>query len=97
MLYLVGSRYFGTHRPDSDIDYIGDDSEENRALCEKSGLKRIDSPKTRYAGHGNDVCLYPDVTKYVQARDKLAEVPGVRDMSTDERHLKLLEILDALV
>jgi len=98
MFYLVGSRFYGMHREDSDYDYVAEDTPENRATCERMGLQRIlSSPKVRYGGLSNgrsyDVCLYKNVAKYVRARDKVAQLPSIYGWTTDERHAKVLEFL----
>lgn len=97
MFHLVGSRFYGTHREDSDYDFIAEDNEENRRTCVSLGLRRLDSPYVRYVGHGLDVCLLKNVEKYVQARDLLSQVPNVRKLSKYERHSKLKEIINGMV
>jgi hypothetical protein len=94
MFHLIGSRYYGVNREDSDYDYIAQDTPENRALCESLGMQRVpDDPRVRYYGNKHDVMLYTeDVNKYVKARDELAKRP-VYGLTTDERHALLMEIL----
>jgi len=92
-LYLVGSRFFGTHRDDSDYDYIAEDTPQNRKLCENAGLKRCESRFVRYTSDTMDVCLASpaDVKAAIYARDRVAELPNVRELTKAERHQKIQE------
>jgi len=95
--FLVGSRFYGTNREDSDYDYIAEDTPEARQECIKLGLSRLESsPKVRYVGHGFDICLVKNVKKYVEARDQVAKLPNVTNLSKGERHFKLLRTLETL-
>lgn len=93
--HLVGSRFFGTHRPNSDYDYLAEDIPENHQLCVSMGLKKLDSPFQRYYGHGVDVCLVSNLDVRLKARDELAKLPNVRQLSKRARHSKLKELIDA--
>lgn len=95
MLYLVGSRFFGNHRPDSDWDFIGEDSEENRKFCEGMGLSRLTNTSlVRYHGYAIDVCLVNDIDARLFARDQIALLDW-RKMTKQERHNKIMELVDA--
>jgi hypothetical protein len=103
MFYLVGSRFYGTHRDDSDWDYLGEECFENRELCERMGLKLVPSPDTggtHYWGYFDgrflDVLLVNDLANRVHARDKVAEIPGVQGLTKAERHKKVREAIDGL-
>lgn len=93
MFHLVGSRFYGTHRPDSDYDYIAANTPENHRYCVQLGLKKLDSKYERYFGHGIDVCLVPNLELSLYARDELAKVEGVQRMTKQERHAKLKEFI----
>lgn len=93
MFYLVGSRFFQTHREDSDIDLIANDTPENRAFLVSKGLECYSNDPVRYVGFGYDVALFPDVKPYVDARDKLGKAPGVHNLTKRERHRVLSKIV----
>lgn len=94
MFYLVGSRFFGTHREDSDYDFIAEDNETNRKICEDLGLSRLE-PKipVRYAGEPVDICLVPNVQPYIRARDEIARLPDLANLSKEERHNKIVTLV----
>lgn len=94
MLYLVGSRFFGTNRDNSDFDFVGEDTPENRTLCEKLGAKRIESPFVRYHGKGFDICLVNNIEAQLFARREVKKL-DVNSMSKKERHEKVKEFIDA--
>lgn len=96
MFHLVGSRFFGTDRVDSDYDFIAANTPEVHSECLRLGLKRLDTETNRYFGHGVDVCLVPNLERSLKARDELASIPNIKDLSKSERHLKLKEIMRGL-
>jgi len=86
MFYLVGSRFYGLHHEDSDWDYVAGDTPENRELCERLGLKRVDGDKdVRYHGAGMDVWLINDVERSVRARDIVAQFPYLSGLTKEQR------------
>jgi hypothetical protein len=95
MFHLVGSRFFGTARDDSDWDYIGENTEENRIHCLALGLQQLENPR-RFFGHGKDVYLVDNLDLHLYARELVAALPNVQQMDKATRHEKLREILDAL-
>ena len=101
MFYLVGSRFYGTHRDDSDWDYLAENNAKNRERCERMGLQVVPSPPTggthywgRYQGRTLDILLVDDVMRRVYARDVLAKLPEVKQLSKSERHRRVREIID---
>ena len=98
MFYLVGSRFFGTHREDSDWDYLGEDTPENRKLCEVLGLKQIPAnPQlTRYWNNGIDICLVSNLERSIRARDIAAAMPDIKELTKAERHQRIREIIHGL-
>jgi hypothetical protein len=102
MFYLVGSRFFGAHRENSDWDYFGAKTQENREICERMGLKELPPRKSgslhywgKYQGRWLDVLLVDDLMHKIYARDALAKLPGVEKLSKVERYQKIREILNA--
>ena len=97
MFYLVGSRFFGTYRPDSDWDFLAENTPERHEDCLRLGLKRLEnSPHVRYYGNGLDVCLVDDLERSLKARDIVASSPEIVNLPKNERHQKLKEIKSGL-
>lgn len=99
MFYLVGSRFFGTHREDSDWDFFGADTASNRVLLERLGLKQRPTLKSgdihywgNYRGRWLDVVLTKALEQRIHARDVLARLPGVKELTKFERYQKIREI-----
>lgn len=94
MFYLVGSRFFGDYREDSDFDFIAEDNEINRRICEDLGLERLQPQiPVRYAAEPLDVCLVPNVQPYIRARDEVARLPDLLNLTKDERHQKIVSLV----
>lgn len=98
MFYLIGSRFFGTHRPDSDWDYVGEKNLENQKLCETLGMKEVPgspSPSMmRYWGMNHDILLVDDLPRQLRIRDEIARFPN---LSKEERQKKMKEIANGMV
>jgi|SRR6185436_10977149 len=102
MFHLVGSRFFGTNHENSDWDYFAEKTQENRERCERMGLKEQPVRKSGsvhywglYRGRWLDVLLVDDLESKLRARDTLAKLPGVAQLSKSERYQKIREIIDA--
>lgn len=102
MFYLVGSRFFGTHHENSDWDFLGAKTQENRELCERMGLREQPPPKSgdvhywgMYQGRWLDILLTSNLEQKIYARDTLAKFPNVSQLNKTERYQKIREILNA--
>jgi hypothetical protein len=103
MFYLVGSRFYGTHRSDSDWDYLGEECIANRELCESMGLRLVPSPDTGgthywgyHQGRVYDILLVEDLANRIHARNEVAKLPNVASLTKAERHKKVREIINGL-
>ena len=65
---LTGSRYFGTHRPDSDWDFFAQDSPIARAALLKDGFVRLRVPKLPIAESGNVAAVFWNERKSVHVQ-----------------------------
>jgi hypothetical protein len=99
MFYLVGSRFFGTAKKNSDWDYIALDLPKNRELLENLGLKlrkQTPSGAVQYWGQVGDttvdVCLVTNLEARLYARMRAWEF---RNLPKAERHAKIKEFVDA--
>ena len=90
MFYLVGSRFFGDYRPDSDYDLVGEDTPEIREFLERQGFKRLDSIHVRYHRDNLDVCLVENLEARLYARDNVD-----KNLPKRERHEKIRELINA--
>jgi|SRR6185369_13198980 len=62
-LYLTGSRFFQTHRPDSDFDYFAEDGEEIRTLLNADGFTQTQAQMSPFA---NTVAVFEKGKIHIQ-------------------------------
>ena len=96
-LFLIGSRAYGCHRPNSDWDYMGEDNPENHQYCQSLGLRRVWNIRVpQYFGKvGNrwmDVILVPDIDLRLQVHEELGDMPDMRFLSKEERTQRLRKL-----